>query len=99
MKQNAKIVIKEVYYTPFKMIKVGNKYVIEKPFYGCIKEMQTNRKKYPKGTISNALIKEIINAGYGIIVQGISMKMKFNARTNDMKRMEGTDLSNPLIAS
>ena len=98
-KQNAKIKIKDAYYIPFKMVSDGERLVIEKPFYGCIKEMQINRKKYPKGTIANLLIKELINSEYGIIVQGISKKMKFNARTNDMKRMEGTDLSNPLIAA
>ena len=36
---------------------------------------------------------------YGLVVQGINEKIKFDAITNDMKRMEGNNLSNPLLAS
>jgi len=100
LKQGVKFNIKEVYYTPFKTIKDSKgSYIIEKPFYDCIKEIQELRSKYPKGTINNALWKEIGNSLYGLVVRGINEKMKFDARTSEMKRMEGNNLSNPLLAS
>lgn len=101
-KQGAKIFIKEGYTVPFKSYikKENNKETViyEKPFKDCIEEIQLLRSKYPKGTISNALWKEIGNSMYGLVVRGINEKLKFDARSGDMKRMEGNDLSNPLIA-
>lgn len=108
LKQGAKFKIRDIYYTPFKVIKEDKgTTLIEKPFYNCIKEIQSSRSKYPKGTINNAIWKEINNAIWkeignsldGLVVRGINEKMKFDARTQDMKRMEGNDISNPLIAS
>lgn len=106
----AKIVIKQVYYTPFKgfrkiyddLKRVQKKkfdITYEKPFNDCIKEIQGTRGLYQKGTINNILWKEIGNSIYGLVVQGINEKKKFDARTGDMKRIEGSNLANPLIAS
>jgi hypothetical protein len=72
---------------------------IEKPFRDCIAELQKNRSNFPKGTIGNLLYKELGNSLYGLTVRGINNKMKFDARSGSMKRMEGNELSNPIIAT
>jgi hypothetical protein len=33
------------------------------------------------------------------VARGINEKLKFDIRTQDMKNMEGNDLSNPIMAS
>ncbi|GAA4828501.1 hypothetical protein GCM10023220_71610 [Streptomyces ziwulingensis] len=57
------------------------------------------RSKHEKGTINNLLYKEIGNSLYGLTVRGINNKLKFDIRSGGMKRMEGDELSNPIIAS
>lgn len=98
LKQGADITIKEGYTIPFKTFTVDDKDVVEKVFSGCIAEIQSMRSQHPKGTISNALWKEIGNSIYGLVVRGINEKLKFDARSGEMKRMDGNELSNPLIA-
>lgn len=99
-RQGATIKIKDIYHIPFKKkAALDGTIVIEKPFHDCIRKIQGERSKYPKGTIGNVLWKEIGNSIYGLVVRGINEKMKFDARTKQMKRMEGNDLSNPIIAS
>lgn len=109
-RQGAKIEIKEVYCTPFKgyakvqdPVKIKSKKKLDvvyfKPFASCIKEIQDTRSLYSKGTIENVLWKEIGNSIYGLVVQGINEKLKFDVRTNEMKRIEGSKLANPMIAS
>jgi len=111
-KQGAVIEVKEVYYIPFEKIKtsVGGKgkgkgrsreeYVISNhPFKPCIKELQAERKKYPKGSIQNLLIKLRLNGLYGLVVRGMSNKLKYDVKTGAMIRMEGDELSNPILAS
>ena len=103
-KQGAKFTILEVYRTPFKLLKIVKednkiKEIYCKPFELCIKEIQENRSLHKKGTINNALWKEVGNSLYGLCVRGMNEKMKFDSRTGEMKRMDGNDLSNPLIAS
>jgi hypothetical protein len=82
--------IKEIKHIPFQK---------DKPFFDCIKELQAFRGKYEKGTINNLLFKEIGNSLYGLTVRGISDRLKYDIKSNSMKRMEGNELSNPLIAS
>jgi hypothetical protein len=57
------------------------------------------RSKYDKGTINNLIYKEIGNSLYGLTVRGINNKLKFDIRSGGMKRMEGNELSNPIIAN
>ena len=103
IKQNAKIFIKEVFVIPFKYPKsdknnINKKASYIRPFDSCIQTIQKNRSKFQKGTLNNALWKEIGNSIYGLVVRGLNEKLKFNSRTGDMTRMEGNDLSNPIIA-
>lgn len=86
--------IEDVFTIPFKD---GEKSY--KPFYSCIKELQLSRSKYKKDTINNSIYKELGNSIYGLVVKGISNKMKFDTRIGATVRMEGNILSNPIIAS
>lgn len=69
------------------------------PFRTIISELQAERRKHPKGTISNLLYKEMGNSLYGSVTKGISHKMKFDIKTNKTIRMEASDISNPILAS
>lgn len=64
-----------------------------------IKMLQLERKKYPKGSIENNLKKDIGNALYGLLVRGMSNKMRFDIKSGKTVRMEANDLSNPILAS
>src|SRR5947209_5813619 len=68
-------------------------------YLDCIKELQSKRREYEKGTINNALYKEIGNSIYGLVVRGINNKMKFDIKSGKTIRMNSNDLSNPIIAS
>lgn len=74
-------------------------FLINQPFFEVIKNLQSKRAKYPPKTINNLLYKELGNSIYGLIAKGISNKMKFDVRLGKTVRMEGNDLSNPIIAS
>jgi hypothetical protein len=91
IKQGASINIDECFYIPFSTKK--------KPFGRIIKDLQSLRKQYAKGTISNLIYKEMGNSIYGSVVKGMSDKRRFDIKTGKTLRMEGSDLSNPLIAS
>lgn len=95
-KQGCQLIVSEIVHIPFKKDDALN---VEKPFRDCIAELQGNRSKYDKGTINNLLYKEIGNSLYGLTVRGINNKLKYDIRSDSMKRMEGNELSNPLIAS
>lgn len=72
---------------------------INKPFFEVIRKLQLERAKHPKGSILNHLFKELANSLYGILVKGISNKMKYDIKMGRTIRMEGNDLSNPILAS
>jgi len=103
--QKCNIKIEEVFTIPFsyESIKKENgsivKNYIKKPYFECIKELQSKRREYEKGTINNALYKEIGNSIYGLVVRGINNKMKFDIKSGKTIRMNSNDLSNPIIAS
>ena len=61
--------------------------------------LQEKRRLYEKGTIGNLMEKEKGNSIYGNIVRGMSNKKKFDIKTGRTLRMEGSDLTNPIIAS
>lgn len=89
--QNCTFNIHEIYYIPFKPT--------QKPFLNIISNIQSLRREFPKGSISNLMYKEIGNSIYGTVVKGISDKRKFDIKTGKTLRMESSILSNPLIAS
>jgi hypothetical protein len=69
------------------------------PFCNIIKELQNKRRSYPKKTFFNYLYKEIGNSIYGQVAMGISGKKSFDVRTNQHLSVEGSELSNPILAS
>lgn len=97
--QGCDMIIKEGYMIPFVKSSDLNKDKMIKPFASCIKEIQSLRNQYEKGTIGNLIYKEIGNSLYGLTVRGLNDKRKFDIKSQEMKRMVGNDLSNPLIAS
>lgn len=72
---------------------------INHPFKTCVKELQDERRRQPKRTFLNYFYKLLVNAIYGLIVQGINNKKKFDIKTGGTVRMEGSELSNPILAS
>lgn len=68
------------------------------PFRGIIKDLQSKRREHKQGTISNLLYKEMGNSLYGSVTKGINHKVKFDIKTNKTVRMEGNDISNPILA-
>jgi hypothetical protein len=69
------------------------------PFRGIISDLQSERRKHEKGTISNLLYKEMGNALYGSVSKGINHKVKYDIKTGRTVRMESNDISNPIISS
>jgi hypothetical protein len=99
--QECKIIIEDIFYIPFSTITVKDdpdKTAIS-PFGKVLKLIQAKRREFAKGTINNLMYKEIGNSIYGSIVRGMSNKRRFDIKTNSMVRVEGDDLTNPLIAS
>jgi len=70
-----------------------------KPFQHIINDIQGKRRIHPKGTVDNALYKEMGNSIYGNIVRGMSDKKTFDNLSGEYIRVEATDLSNPILAS
>ena len=96
LQQGCKFAIKSIHTIPFSNPEQS---FITKPFETIIKIVQEKRREHPKGTIHNLMYKEIGNSIYGSVVRGISYKKKFDTKTNTTQRLNGDDLSNPLIAS
>lgn len=69
------------------------------PFKSVISELQALRKQFPKKSAMERMYKDLANMLYGKTATGISNKRKFDARTETMKTMVGSDLTNPIIAS
>lgn len=100
--QSCVINITEIYRVPFKQRfdkETNAKSYIDLPFRGVIEELQAKRRESPKGTIGNAMYKDMANSIYGAVVRGMSDKRKFDIKTGGMVRMNATELSNPIIAS
>gem|GEM_PF-1417762 len=96
--QRCKFTIHAIYHIPFskQVNKNGNEI---KPFGEILRLVQEKRREFPKGTISNLMYKEIGNSIYGSVVRGMSNKRKFDIKTGTYIRVEGDELTNPLIAS
>lgn len=91
-KQNCEMEIKSAYRIPFK---TGGIY----PFKDIIIELQSKRREYSKGSFGNKLYKDMGNGGYGLLVQGMSDKRKFDIASKKTIRLEAGELSNPVMAS
>ena len=89
--QGCEIQIFEIYHIPFS----GFEY----PFKEIINEIQSKRRSFAKGTISNLMYKEIGNSIYGSLVRGMSDKRKFDNKTRSQIRIPAHFLSNPILAS
>lgn len=92
MNQGCAFEITEVFHLPF-----DEKALY--PFKAIIKEVQAKRREFPKGSINNLLYKEMGNSIYGGVVRGMADKRKFDIKSGRRLRMEGSDLSNPILAS
>lgn len=69
------------------------------PFFGIMQTVQSLRRGYPKGSLGNNMWKTIGNSIYGNIVSGMSDKKVFDIKTGQMRRIEASVLTNPVIAS
>jgi hypothetical protein len=101
--QKCIIEIKSAFYIPptenLKNVGIMNIIQTVKPFHEIIKELQSNRQKYPKGHFMNFLYKELGNSIYGNVVRGMSNKKCFDPKTGTMNRVSATEISNPILAS
>jgi hypothetical protein len=103
--QGCEFNIKSAFYIQPKYKKVFNNYTKEmddieiKPFQNIINDIQEKRRTFKKGTIENALYKEMGNSIYGNVVRGISNKKSFDSLTGKNFRVTATELSNPILAS
>lgn len=104
--QSCEFNIKEIYTVPFDIVtnedsvtKEKTRNYINLPFQNVIMELQSKRRECEKGTIGNAMYKDLANSIYGAVVRGMSDKRKFDIKTGGMVRMNATEISNPIIAS
>ncbi|KAI1495403.1 hypothetical protein F5X99DRAFT_155430 [Biscogniauxia marginata] len=94
--------IKDIFLIPFERIvnpDTKTVLVVNQPFAKIIETLQVERGKYPKRSLGNLMEKEKGNSIYGNVVRGMSNKKKFDIKTGRTTRMEGSVLSNPIIAS
>lgn len=93
--------MKDIFIIPFESKKdeKGEIFYLNEPFKDIIIGLQGERAKYPKNTLGNLMEKEKANSIYGNVVKGMSNKKKFDIKTGRTIRMEGSVLSNPIIAS
>lgn len=97
-RQGCKLNIKEIFYIPFEEDK-GEGKLKNQPFEEVVKDLQFKRSQHDKGTLRNALFKQILNSMYGLIVRGINDKRKYDLKTGGTVRMEAGEFSNPIIGS
>lgn len=84
---------------PFERVEGRLESEVITPFGVILKELQEKRREHEKGTTWNMLYKELGNGIYGNVVRGISNKKVLDVRSGLMVRVEGSDISNPIIAS
>lgn len=93
----AEVNVKNAYYIPFQ--RDSNKLLINKPYADFIVHVQKMRKTYPKKSALERMWKDIGNMAYGSSVTGLSGKPRYSTRSNQMERLVGSDIANPLIGS
>ena len=69
------------------------------PFKRTIKDLQNLRSQHAKGSILNALYKDLGNSLYGLTARGISSKKRFDLKAGKTVKLEVNDLANPIICS
>jgi hypothetical protein len=105
LRQGCEMNIKSAFYihpkTKNVKCKITKEYTLEnvKPFHNILKDLQSKRREFPKGTVENALYKEIGNGIYGNLVRGMSNKKSFDSTTGKYFRIAATELSNPILGS
>lgn len=93
LSQGCEFEISEIIYIPF------NKKNNIKPFLNSIKELHFLRSQHPKGSILNALYKELGNSQYGMTARGISSKKRFDMKVGKSVKLDVNELANPIICS
>lgn len=96
--------IERVYNIPFRCSKSKNKgegelKVDYKPFKEIMMELQSERRKYPKNSFMNLLLKLLGNTVYGSVSKGLGNVKKFDISTKSLSRIPSGELSNPILAS
>jgi hypothetical protein len=92
--------IEDIFMIPFERKEIQKVLVeVNHPFKDLIRTLQSRRRSFPKGSLSNLMEKEKGNSIYGNIVRGMSNKKKYDIKTGRTIRMEGSALTNPIIAS
>lgn len=92
--------IDEAYEIPFDRTEENGVLIYKNPpFKKIINDLQAIRRQHEKGTILNALNKDILNSIYGLTVRGINDKRKYDIKSGKTFRVIGNDLSSPIISS
>jgi hypothetical protein len=103
-----KITINSAVYVPFEFFKdlkskklnITEMLTLYKsPFRSIVKKLQSLRRLHPKKTFYNLMYKEIGNSISGQIAMGLSGKNKFDVSSKSYKKIHGSFLTNPLLAS
>lgn len=68
------------------------------PYRNVIKGLQSKRRQHKPKTFYNLLYKTIGNSIYGQVAMGFSGKTSFDIKTQNYIRINGGDLSNPILA-
>jgi hypothetical protein len=98
--QKCDLKIKQAVCVPFKRFDNQNTFEsVQRPYFDIIKDLQTKRREYKKGTLENLLYKEMANSIYGNVVRGISTKKVLDIKTGSMVYLEANELSNPILGS
>jgi hypothetical protein len=69
------------------------------PFQGFTRDCAEQRAKHRKGTLGNALWKEVGNSLYGKLAQGLRRKRCFDSRSGQHKDMPPSAITNPFLAA
>jgi hypothetical protein len=68
-------------------------------FRGFLQECIANREQYEKKTVKNLFWKEIANSTYGKTAQGLRERRVYDLKSDEVKRLEPSKITNPVYAS
>lgn len=100
LSQNCTMQITEIIHVPFKQetdLETGITHEY-KPFLESITQIQKLRSEHKKGTILNALYKELGNSQYGLTARGISGKKRYDIKVGKSVKLDVNEFANPLIS-
>jgi len=69
-----------------------------RPFMLVIDELQRRRNQHPKGSLSNEMFKQLANAIYGKLGQGIKGTSVYNTRTDGRSTIGPCEITNVFLA-